>query len=741
MNNVDMIRVRGFLHSLIYKDDVTGYAVITLRLDGCNLPDEYNIRRDGVLKCCGYDLPHTRAIPFIMDGYITKKPNGMIYTVVKGRPDDSTKEVEMVSYLASMEGIGTVTAKRILDEFGDESLSVIREEPEKLIRVKGVSQRIIERLKENSLLSKSTTEVLKLIMGVGGTPNVARRIALHFGSATPVIVKQTPYKLLEMSGFTFPVVDSIALGCGIKPDSKERIIAAINYSLERCESSGSTCIKRDVLVKEITRTLANPPLSAELISKVSDEMVSTKKVRLIKHPDSKEVLIQRNKTYDTEAEIGKKMALIASYERLMPNKLDSLIEIAEEKYGITLSDEQRHAVKRAVECNAIIITGGPGRGKTAVEKIICEVLEIVSPSSEIVLMAPTGKAARQMTDSTGRNASTVDSRLKMHLDSEKVRFDNAILIVDEVSMVDIWHMEYLMDAIGDDCRLILIGDEDQLPSVGCGNVLHDLIKSHCVPVVRLTKNYRQGDGSVIGENADLINAGDLKLRINKKFRVDMRDKYSQEEMADILAKTFLEKVSIYGLENAKCLVPMHKGPCGTLMMNARLQEVLNPKGNGKPEMKVGQQTFRVGDPVLHTKNDKSLGVVNGDVGYVIDIPGDGSMVCDYYGTEVKYQGEALYDVVLNYAMTIHKSQGSEYKAVVTCLHRDHLKLLVRNLIYTDITRAKEDVTIFAETVALRDSIKNPAISDRKSMLAVWISYYTKKIREYQEAENPFKEVS
>lgn len=725
--------VRGYLERIRFRNDADGYLIVDIRLDGSAINANLPMRPDAVLTCAGYGLPTTRDVPYVITGRLAESRRGLRLQAQKAVADPGVTPLSLMGWLLSFPGMGRATAGKVIGHFREATFEVVSKTPERLAEVPGVSTAKASQIAEAVLNQKTMQEVLEALLPFGGTPKQARRAIAALGHTVLTVIRDHPYRLLSVRGFSFPFVDGIARKNGVSPEDPERIKAAVVYLAARAETSGSTCLVREELYDLLVSLLADPPVPARVMAEAAEAAVAEKKIRLLRHPETGQYVIQSADAFLAEQRIGKRLALLSACAgtfRMSP---------AIDWEG--LSEEQAAAVCRAMESRVLIITGGPGRGKTTIEKAICQTFEKENPAESIVLLAPTGKAARQMAAATGRDAQTIDSALGM--DGERgictgtKALKAGLVIVDEVSMVDVWHMDALLSALPDKAKLVLIGDEDQLPSVGTGAVLRDIIASGVIPLIRLTKNFRQGDGSVIADNADAINEGKRQLKLAESFQAVASGKMSQADAAAILQKLYLQEAQRVGRENVKCLLPMHKGEAGTDAMNAALQQAANPKKQGQAEITNGREKFRVGDPVMHLRNNRDLGVVNGDVGTVKAIPGDGSMVVDYYGRAITYAGEDLEDVTLNYCSTIHKSQGSEYASVITCFLEDHSIMLARNLLYTAVTRARQKVVIVGETQALSRAISHVSQNTRLTMLGGWLTFFMAKIRAME--GNPFLE--
>ena len=530
------------------------------------------------------------------------------------------------------------------------------------------------------------------------------------------IVKENPYKLCELSGIGFITADKIAAAVGIDKLSVNRTDAGIQCVLKEAESIGHLCLEKKRFLKECAKLLDTPLLT--------EDMIANRAVRLVRDGvlACYEGYVYRAVMEASERHLADKVVkLCAAGTVFDTDGIDDELDAIEARETIRLAPEQREAVKMALSHRLSIITGGPGTGKTMIQRAIIEIYRKRHPRCEIVCCAPTGRAARRMEQTTGFPASTVHKALGLKAQEgekeEPLKFHADIVLVDEVSMLDIRLAEYIFWALDERAQLVLIGDADQLPSVGPGAVLSELLACGRVPVVRLDKVFRQSSGSRIAVNAKLIRHGNLALEYGDDFV--FYDSYDLSESAQKLIDIYLQEVAKFGVDNVALLSPFrHKTETGVNALNEKIRDVINPPSS-RPEVTKGEKTFRVGDKIMQTENRGD--VSNGDIGYIRSIEKDYGATTIYLdfgdGRLKEYDLDDLSKIELGYATTIHKSQGSEYDSVIINLQCAHSVMLTRPLIYTAVTRGKGRVIIVGERRALCIAIKKIDTEKRGTCLA------------------------
>lgn len=673
------------------------------------------------IKAVGYCLPTDSNLRYNMEGHWSKNAkHGLQFEV------DSYEEVivptreGVIAYLSSgqIKGIGPKIAERIYDAFGDLTLEVLDKEPDRLLSVSGISQAKLKKICDSYLANRGARDVVAFLAPHGITPNRAVKLFREYGAETMNIVKNHPYRLCEMAGIGFRTADKIAAGMGFDALSTERVDAGLLFTLMEAESRGHLCMEKRAFVKACLKTLDTPQLTEDMVANRAVRMIHGG--QLVGYGD----MLFRAKTAQAEAHLASmvKRQLISG-KTYSYNDLDQELLQEEGKLHIRLAPEQKEAVKMALSSGLSIVTGGPGTGKTLIQKAILDIYRRNNPGKEICCCAPTGRAARRMEQSTGYPASTVHKALGILAGDDGEYgapevLDADLVLVDEVSMLDIYLAGHLFDALKCGCQVVLIGDADQLPSVGPGAVLKELIASGKIPVARLDRVYRQSAGSRIAANARLIRHGSVGLEYGSDF--EFIDSASISESAQTIADLYLQEIGRYGVDNVALLSPFRqKTETGVNALNEVLRDKVNPPAKGKAEVAKGSRLYRVGDKVMQNKNHEDIS--NGDIGYIVGIYRSGeecTVRVDFGdGRVADYDTSDLDMLDLGYALTIHKSQGSEYKSVIINLQCAHAVMLTRPLIYTAITRGKEKVIIVGERKALCISIRRTDTDQRGTCLA------------------------
>ena len=532
------------------------------------------------------------------------------------------------------------------------------------------------------------------------------------------IVKNHPYQLCDMAGISFKTADHIAMSMGFDQLSTERVDEGLLYTLADAEGKGHLCMEKHEFVKACLKILDTPALTSEMVANRAARLVFSG--QLVSYQGN----VYRAKTAHVEEQLASAIHQQMKHRKMHSyGDLDASIDAEEQKLKKEFATEQREAVKMALTQELSIITGGPGTGKTLIQRAILDIYQKNNPKSEICCCAPTGRAARRMEQATGVPASTVHKALGVMAD-EDGDYDGPealtadLIVVDEISMLDVYLAGYLFDAVKYGAQMVLIGDADQLPSVGPGAVLSEMIASGCIPVVRLDKVFRQNAGSRIATNAKLIRHGNVGLEYGNDFQFINSPRLS--DSAELIVDLYLQETKEYGVDNVALLTPYRqKTETGVNALNERLREKVNPPDAQKPEVVFGNREFRCGDKVMQIKNHDDVN--NGDIGYIrkiIRIGDDTTIHVDFGDGRMKeYDSSELDMLNLGYASTIHKSQGSEYQSVIINLQCAHSIMLTRPLIYTAITRGKERVTIVGEKRALCISIKRTDTEKRGTCLA------------------------
>ena len=703
----------------------------------------------GNIVITGYNVPETRFIKYDMLVEPTYNSQyGWQAKLIKVKDHLEYSEEGVLRYLINgpLPGIGPKIAKRIYQEFGKDTIEVINSHPEELLKIKGLNERKIYEIakarKENSGLGN----VMEALMPDGFSASQCKKIFDRFGEVSVSLAKTDPWRFCEISGIGFVFIDELARKNNCDMNRQSRIVAGLNYTLLLNEQKGNLGEDNRFMLSDMRHILGN--IDKNLALKTADLMRKNHEIKFTNFNHMG--LIYRRAAFDAEMTVAKQVIDVGStfYERKR-DKVYSLIKKYEAEHNVLFSDTQKEAVCVAYENSLSIITGGPGTGKTTVEKLIISVLKEINKKENgkemtFCLLAPTGKAAKRMSESTGMCATTVDSKLQIYQQDNEISdiqagIEEDCVIVDEASMLDVYKASCIFKSLSEKQRLILIGDIDQLPSVGPGRVLGDLIDSG-VPCVRLDCVYRQqGEaGQLIAENANMINKGESLIKYGKGFQFI---KYNDDQkMADELAQAYVAACQKYGVEETVCLLPTKKTPyIGVFDMNKRIQGDVNPASPEKKEITVFNTIFRQGDIVMNLKNNQEKGVVNGDIGIVTDTRTEENIkvvMVNFQGNEVTYKGtEELKTLTLAYALTIHKSQGSEYKCVLIGISASTPKSMQkRNLIYTAITRAKKEVYLFGSVKAFENCIHTEDTNTRLTSLSHMVDWYLKQINPFENAQ-------
>lgn len=672
------------------------------------------------VKAVGYCLPIAEKVRYRLNGHWTKHPRHGLQFEVEGYEEviSHTKE-GIIGYLASgqIKGVGRRIAELIYDTFGQDTLDILDREPEKLMTVRGISKKRLQKICDSYLATRGARDVIAFLSPHGVTANRAIKIYREYGKDTMDIIRNHPYRLVEMAGIAFKTADKLAMSLGLPAVSPERVDEALMYAIAEAEVEGHLCLEKHDFLRRCLRLLETPEITEEMAAGRAFHLVQEN--RLVCYDG----YVYRSSTATVENNIAFHITQQMKMDVEPYEHLDLAMISEERKLKIRLAPEQRDAVKMALTSKFCVITGGPGTGKTAVQKAILDLYREKYPDAQIVCCAPTGQAAQRMKESSGLPASTIHKALciKANPDgslTEGIMINADLILVDEVSMMDAFLAERLFSAVPPNARLVLVGDADQLPSVGPGAVLKDIINSGVVPVVRLDHVFRQSAGSRIATNARLIKHGNLSMEYGPDFMFfDSKDLTAS---ADIIENLYMQEVRKFGVDGVAFLTPFrHKTETSVDAMNARLQALVNPPAPGKPEAVFGQLRFRLGDKVMQIKNYEQVN--NGDVGYITSITGpenEAAVMIDFGdGRTMEYENEQLKMLDLGYASTVHKSQGAQYKSVIMNLQCAHTIMLIRAIVYTAITRARLRIAIVGERKALCRAIRNTKADQRGTRLA------------------------
>lgn len=726
----DIICIEGIAEEIIYSNYANGYTV-------CVLDSE------------GEMVTATGCMPYLAEGesvklsgrWINHPEYGRQFSVVLYEKTSPKTADAILRYLASgiIKGIRLATAKKIVDTFGDDSLNILLNEPTRLSEISGISRHKAIEIGEEYARQQGMSELMMFLQQYGIGTQTALKVYRRFGSGAVKYIKDDPYVLSDdINGISFKTADRIAYTMGIRAENLSRLKAGIKYILSyNAQSSGHTYLPFDSLVAT----------GANMLGVSEDEVqralyaLSTQNSVVLKEICGETGVFLMN-MFDAESYICKKSALMASMSALISQKeAESLVLKWEQSSDIELADEQRSAVICTLSSHIMILTGGPGTGKTTIVNTIIEIL--AKKGLSVALAAPTGRAAKRMSELTGKEAKTIhrlleisysdDSGLNVFSRDESYPLQEDFIIVDECSMVDVLLAHSLMKAIKPSSHIIMVGDADQLPPVGAGNMLSDLIESGKIKTVRLTKIFRQASVSMIVQNSHRIINGQNPILNEPDSDFYFVPRTGNEQIASCVADLCKNRLSsAYGydpLQQIQVLSSMKKGICGVKNLNSILQNSLNPPSPDKAEHKSGENIFRTGDRVMQTKNNYDIvwentitgesgcGIFNGDMGFVENIDSDNRHISIIFDDKrVLYGFDALDELDLSYAVTVHKSQGSEFDVVVMPVYNAAPMLMKRNLLYTALTRAKKLVVLVGTESAIQTMVASD--SEKKRFTAI-----------------------
>lgn len=630
----------------------------------------------------------------------------------------------IMRFLASgvIKGIGAAMARRLVEQFGTETLAIIEHQPRRLEEISGIGKKKAAAIHQAYSVQSELREVMLLLETHGVSGAYAAKIFAKYSSFAMEVIEHDPYRLArEIDGIGFRTADQLAASLGVEKVSPDRIAAGIDFALLQIANAGHCCVPEETLVEQTARLILvdRGEIAAELKNLLRSERLCTE--------DSGGVtLLYPRHLYYAEKHVAAKLLYLKDKaQEVEAEDAAQQVKNWEEASGINLAEKQRKAVESALEHGVLVLTGGPGTGKTTVVKGMLAVLE--ERGLQILLGAPTGRAAKRLSEATGKKAVTVhrllestgvDAGVPMFAKDGDAPLEADVIILDEVSMMDISLMHHFLEAVSGGCRVILVGDVDQLPAVGPGAVLKDILRSGVVPTVRLTEVFRQAGESMIVLNAHAINRGylpDVQSSADFQFREISESGAVAREIVALCAEE-LPAAGVDAQREVQVLSPMHRLDCGVENLNQLLQAALNPENLIKPVITGAGQVFRLGDKVMQMRNNYTKNVFNGDIGFIADIDDDKTTV-RYPDLDAVYEKNELAELHLAYAMSVHKSQGSEYPIVIMPLIPGHHIMLQRNLLYTAVTRAKQRVILLGTKAALNTAIANDRTKKRYTLLA------------------------
>ena len=724
---VEQTEINGIISSVIYLNDENGYAVVRMETDS------------------GEMVTAVGCLPYIAPGemisaegsWVTHAQHGRQFKIEQSNRLLPTSADGIYEYLAgsTVKGIGPATAALIVDRFKEKSLDILEMHPEKLAEIKGISLTKAKDLSASFKKQAGVRRLTEFLCAYNIQPLVALKLYRAYGSAALETVHENPYIISASHiGASFAEADNLALELGVEGDSMNRISAAVLFELQHNSGNGHCFIPRDKLIAATSQLISVPP---DLVSDAIDSL--SENGGIVCDTVANLNVCYLAELFDAETYTADRLKSMIGLKTKSSANVEKLISKLENMYDISYAPLQKQSIELALNNRILVITGGPGTGKTTILKGILSLYDELE--LETLLAAPTGRAAKRMSELTCREASTIH-RLpgaKMSENGESVVFSKHegdplncdALVLDECSMVDITLMCSLLKALKPGCRLVLVGDADQLPSVGPGNVFSDIIRSQTVPTVRLTEIFRQKGDSRIVRNAHMINRGehpDFEANTGDFFRLRrLNGGTAVETIVELCARRLPDNMNIPSA-SIQVLSPTRKGEAGTVNLNKRLQAVLNPPSESKKEKLFGEVVFRVGDRVIQTKNNydtiwktkggvSGAGVYNGDIGTIAQIdPITETLTVDFEDKLATYSFEMLNELEHAWALTVHKSQGSEYRAVVLALSGDVQMLLTRGVLYTAVTRAKELLIMVGDDNIAHRMIDNNKQSRRYSAL-------------------------
>lgn len=745
----------GVYDRTIFYNPTSKYCIISVKTSDQSIPQQARSaykHRDNLIRfvATGYELPRTDKVSMRLDGEWQAGKYGYQLQVEQCEEIVPQTEEGVRGYLSSrlIKGVGEKTAELIVQRFGADALKVLENEPERLLEIRGITPSKLKDIKDSYAESRCVRDLILLLSPFQVTPATATKIYEHFGAKSVDILRSNPYKLCQVSGFGFKRVDAIVRKGDTPMNSPMRIHGAIYAALDAQRSENGHLFLETGALRKTALQLLNDKLPLPQMRVVLEEVDNVLESMILQgEVVSSNGNIYQLSSFTREDETARQVARLVSAP---PENFDvvSALEHIRSSMGIPMSQRQSEAVYMAFRHNVSIVTGPPGTGKTTILRAIIEVYKHLFPENKIMLAAPTGRASRRMTESTGVEAKTLHSLLG--LVNDEIGFgrgkhdgplDAGLIIIDETSMVDMWLAQQFFLRVEPGTKIVLVGDVNQLQSVGAGDVFREMIDCGIIPVTILNEIFRQKEGSLIAQNAKLINENSTNLTL--QGNVD-RDEFvlvktkTQEEAADDICRIFCELVKQHGIEHVQILSPFRsEGAASSDQLNRTIRELVNPIQDGLPDLKAGGNYFRLHDKVMQNKNSSKAS--NGDIGFIRKIARnqDNELKITVAFSEsriVEYGLEEMEHMELAYATTIHKAMGSEYDIVILPVIRNHMRMLQRNLIYTAVTRAREKVVLVGQKWVLFQAIHKTA-DKRNTLLGERICKYTKAFTKQRELQN------
>lgn len=715
-----MEHVIGEVKNIIFRSEENGYTVLSIaKRNAAKFEDMTTFRAIGI-------FPFVSAgINLEMEGYWETHPkHGEQFKILKYVQSQPKTSDGLMAYLTSraFKGVGPVIAERIVDRFGDSALDVIENHYEKLTEIKGISKKLAQQMHDNWTVHKEENSVMVFLHNIGLSSLMATKVYSKFGKETKGKITKNPYLLIEIEGVSFTEADTVAMRMGISPNSELRVVSGITYTLQLAASKGHCFLEEDILIRAASKILSVP-------CSIIEEVYRSKSQRFISVNSDAGEIVYLPKYYHAERHITQSLhSLMAIGNDIVVSAGD--IPSADPDTEIEYDEDQLRAIKEAINNKVFAITGGPGTGKTTIIKGIVHAYTSRSTIPRTInLAAPTGRAAKRMTDVIGIEAKTIHRLLEAHIEETRTVFnrnstnplEGELLIIDECSMIDVALMGRLLDAVPYHMHVIFVGDVDQLPSIGPGKVFSDILDSGVIPSVKLSKIFRQSNKSSIAVNARKIRDGEMLDTENGSDFIFI-PRFTQDATEHTVVITINKLLKLHKnltIRDIQVITPVHGGQIGTDSLNEVIKNQVNPLVDGKVDLEFGKRHFRDGDKVMQITNNYEKLVFNGDIGYVrhVILNGDNKgLMIDFDGRIVQYKYNELNEIVLAYAITVHKSQGCEFPIVILPIVSYHGSLLQRTLLYTAVTRAQKYLILVGEESSIKEAISNNDTPKRNSRL-------------------------